>query len=94
MRNFIFLLIISVIVLQSCDNANASQSAKESKNKTPTYTVYGSGYSYKDIKVISTDSTGCIIFHIPEKKGTCGCSGTPARDVKVCGSYSIETTME
>ena len=96
MKRILFLLIVSVIALQSCTDATASSQAKGKppKKTVTTYKVMANGETYKNLSSVATDSSGCISFHVPAKKGGCGCSGTPAKDVKICGSYSIESTTE
>jgi hypothetical protein len=99
-RIFVALTIFTALAMQACSNADASSGVsvksetKVEKPKVAVYKVIANGETYKEIRSIETDSSGCISFHMPKKKG-CGCSGgTPAKDVKICGSYLIEKTME
>jgi hypothetical protein len=95
---FAAIAVLATIVLQACSNAGASsvkpESAKTEKPKSPMYKVIANGETYEDIRTLTTDSSGCISFHLAKQSG-CGCgSGTPEKDVKICGSYLIEKTME
>lgn len=85
-----------MIAITSCSDASASMNAndkKAAKVKVPVHKVVSNGFVY-EVKQYTVDSSGCIILHIPAKEGGCGCSGTPAKDVKICGNYLIETVMK
>ncbi len=87
---------ISLTQIVGCTDSNASSTAKPStpKSKVTTHKIRANGETYKNVKSYAVDSTGCITFHIPPVEGGCGCSGEPAKDIKVCGAYSIESVTE
>lgn len=88
--------VFAMLAITSCSDASASLNAKDKKAvkvKAPVYKIASEGFVYKEVKEYTVDSSGCITFHIPAKKGGCGCRDTPAKDIKICGDYLIETVM-